>query len=69
MIIPGAALAVKVIGGNIEPALRLFKKKLKESGKLEEFKARQEYLKPSVIKRKQKKLAIRTEWRKNNPGI
>ena len=69
MNIPGAALAVRVIGGNLEPALRLFKTKMKESGKLEELKARKEFLKPSVIKRIQMKLAKRVQWRQDNPDI
>jgi len=69
MMIPGAALAVKVIGGNLEPALRLFKKKMKDSGKLEELKARKEFLKPSVIKRRKMQLAKRVQWRKDNPDI
>ena len=51
MDIPGNSLAVKVVNGNIELALKTFKRK--------------EYLKPSVIKRKKMKDAIRAEWRRN----
>ena len=57
-------MSVKVINNQIEPALRLWKKKLKESGKLEELKARKEYIKPSAVKRKQKQQAIRAEYRR-----
>jgi len=65
MDIPGNSLAVKVVNGNIELALKTFKRKIKDSDKLEEFKARKEFLKPSVIKRKKMKDAIRAEWRRN----
>lgn len=57
-------MSVKVINNQIEPAIRLWKKKLKESGKLEELKARKEYIKPSAVKRKQKQQAIRAEYRR-----
>ena len=68
MKVPGAALAVKVIDGNLEQALRLFKKKVTDSGLMEEVRARREYLKPSVVKRKLKQQAVRAEWRRNNPN-
>ena len=64
MEIPGKYLAVKVVNGNIELALKAFKRKMKDSGKMEEVKDRKEYLKPSAIKRKQKQQAIRAEWRR-----
>ena len=67
MKVPGVALAVKVIDGNLELALRLFKTKVTDSGLMEEVKARREYLKPSVVKRKLKQQAVRVEWRKHNP--
>ena len=65
MEIPGNSLAVKVVNSNIELALKVFKRKIKDSGKMEEVKARKEYIKPSAIKRKQKADAIRAEWRRN----
>ena len=52
------------MNGNIELALKTFKRKIKDSGKMEEVKARKEYLKPSAIKRKQKADAIRAEYRR-----
>jgi small subunit ribosomal protein S21 len=52
------------VNGNIELALKTFKRKIKDSGKMEEVKARKEYLKPSAIKRKQKADAIRAEYRR-----
>lgn len=57
-------MSVRVINNQIEPAIRLWKKKLKESGKIEELKARKEYIKPSAVRRKQKQEAIRAEWRR-----
>ena len=65
MEIPGNPLAVKVVNGNIELALKAFKRKIKDSGKMDEVKARKEYIKPSAIKRKQKEDAIRAQWRRN----
>ena len=53
MDVPGCATAVKVVNGNIELALKVFKRKLKESGKIEELKGK-EYIKPSAVKRKRK---------------
>jgi small subunit ribosomal protein S21 len=64
MEVPGKYLAVKVVNGNIELALKAFKRKMKDSGKMEEVKERKEFLKPSVIKRKKMKDAIRAEWRR-----
>ena len=64
MEVPGNSLAVKVVNGNIELALKTFKRKLKDSGKIEELKNRKEYIKPSAIKRKQKADAIRAEYRR-----
>jgi ribosomal protein S21 len=49
---------VKVAGMGIDAALRLFKRKVKDSGILEEYKARTEYLKPS-LKKKTKRAAAR----------
>jgi small subunit ribosomal protein S21 len=65
MEIPGNSMAVKVVNGNIELALKAFKRKIKDSGKMDEVKARKEYIKPSAIKRKQKEDAIRAQWRRN----
>tara|TARA_Y100000389_G_scaffold158092_1_gene159421 strand:+ start:606 stop:875 length:270 start_codon:yes stop_codon:yes gene_type:complete len=62
MEIPGCYTGVRVVNGNIELALKAFKRKMKESGKLEELKARKEYLKPSAIKRKKMNDAKRADW-------
>jgi small subunit ribosomal protein S21 len=62
MIIPGKFKAAKVINGNIEAALKFFKRQVKESNVLQELKDRKEFIKPSAVKRKQKMDAIRAEY-------
>ena len=62
MIIPGRYKAAKVVNGNIEAALKFWKRQVKESGVLQEVKDRKEFIKPSAIKRKQKMDAIRKEY-------
>ena len=52
---------VKVIKGNIQQALKKFKNKTMDSGHLQELRDRQQFLKPSVVKRKQKKDAVRKQ--------
>lgn len=52
---------VRVIKGDIQKALKKFKSKVLDSGHIQELRDRQEYLKPSVVKRKQKNDAIRKE--------
>lgn len=49
--------------GNVEKALRNFKKKVLESGKLQELRRRECYTKPS-IKRKQNAAAAKNRWKK-----
>ena len=62
MIVPGKFKAAKVINGNIEAALKFWKRQVKESNVLQEVKDRKEFIKPSAIKRKQKMDAIRKEY-------
>jgi small subunit ribosomal protein S21 len=64
MEVMGNAMAVKVVHNQIEPAIKLWKRKLKDSGILEQLKERKEFIKPSAVKRKQKEEAIRAEWRR-----
>jgi ribosomal protein S21 len=54
MIIVGRPNSVKVVNGDINSALKLWKRELKESGKLELLKEKKEYVKPSVLKRKKR---------------
>jgi small subunit ribosomal protein S21 len=46
-----------VTEGNIDKALRRFKKTIKDSGMVLELFSRREFTKPSIVKRKQKKEA------------
>lgn len=55
--------SVLVTDGNVEKALRKFKKKVQESGLLEELRARETYEKPTT-ERKRKKGAAKARWRK-----
>jgi ribosomal protein S21 len=45
-------------GENIERALKKFKRKFEKTGVVKEMRGRQAFLKPSVVKRKQKMRAI-----------
>ena len=55
--------SVLVKDGNVEKALRKFKKKVQESGLLDELRARQTYEKPTTT-RKRKKGAAKARLRK-----
>lgn len=55
--------SVLVKDGNVEKALRKFKKKILEQGLLEELRERMTYEKPTT-ERKRKKGAARARWRK-----
>jgi ribosomal protein S21 len=55
-IVPGNALAVKVIGNareDLAHALKAWKRKVKTANILEEVKDRREFVKPGIKKRKQ----------------
>jgi small subunit ribosomal protein S21 len=63
-------VAVKVIKGNIQQALKKFKNKTMDSGHLQELRERQQFLKPSVVKRKLIKDAIRREqWDREKEDV
>lgn len=52
---PGNALGVKIPDSSsyaIEKGLRIFKRQIKESGKLQDVKDRREYTKPTTARRK-----------------
>jgi len=55
--------SVLVKDGNVEKALRKFKKKIQEQGLLIELKERETYEKPTT-RRKRKKSAARNRWQK-----
>lgn len=48
-------------GENIERALKKFKRKYEKTGVVKELRRRQEFQKPSVVKRKQKMHAVYVE--------
>ena len=50
-------LQVRVFNNNVEGALKVLKKKVKNSGLMLELKKKQYYEKPSKIKREKRKLA------------
>jgi small subunit ribosomal protein S21 len=52
-------------GEEISSMLKRFKRKVEDSGHLIELRERKEFLKPSVVKRRQKQEAVRKEWLKN----
>ena len=56
-------LGVEVRNGDFNKALRLFKKKVQESGILQELREREFYEKPTT-KRKKAKAAAKARWKK-----
>ena len=58
-------VSVQVRNGDINKALKIFKKRGFDSGHLQELRDRKEYTKPSVAKRKQKQQAVRREQLQN----
>lgn len=56
-------VGVKVRKGELQKALKLFKRKVEASGHLQELRERKQYLKPSVKKRLQRNKAIREHQR------
>ena len=57
-ILPGTTSGSKVVNRDINFALRMWKKKLKESDILTQLKDKKEFLKPSVINRATKINAV-----------
>lgn len=54
-------VSVKVIKGDINRALKKYKRKVNDSGHLEELRERKTYTKPKTVRRKQKQQAIREQ--------
>jgi small subunit ribosomal protein S21 len=55
--------SIRVVDGNVDKALRKFKKKIAESGLLDDLRAKEFYEKPTT-ERKRKKGAAQARWRK-----
>lgn len=58
-----SGLTVIVRDGNVEKALRKFKKKINDSGLLQDLRDREQYEKPTT-KRKRAKGAAKARWKK-----
>ena len=60
-------LKIPVVKGNIERALKLFKRKFKKTGILKEVRERKNFTKPSLKKRFEKEKAIlKRKYKENN---
>jgi ribosomal protein S21 len=69
MFMYGTALGVKVVDGNLEAALRLLKRTVKDSGMMDILRDKKEYTKPTTLRRKQREDAQRKEYiRRINEG-
>ena len=51
-------LIIPVIKGNVDRALKQFKRKFKQTGTLKELRERKQYIKPSVKRKLEKEKAI-----------
>ena len=56
-----AHVKVKNTGMNVDVMIKIFKRKVKEAGILEEYKNRMEYIKPSKKKAEKRNAAIRRQ--------
>ena len=55
---------VEVRKGDITRALKIFKRRVMDSGHIQELKDRKNYTKPTTVRRKQKQQAIRADYRR-----
>ena len=63
--LPGTALGTAVVKGDIGFAIRFWKKALKDSGKIFEFKKRKEHIKKSQKRREQLNIAKFNQYLKD----
>jgi len=56
---------VKVTGNNLQKAIGIFNKKVKQAGIIQEIYRRQEYLKPSIKRKLKKEEAIKKRIRED----
>ena len=54
-------VSVEVRKGNIQKALKIFKRRIDESGHLQLLRTKQQYTKPTTVRRKQKQQAVREQ--------
>jgi len=64
-----AHVKVKVNGMNVDTMIKIFKRKVKEAGILEEYKKRMEYIKPSKKKSEKRNAAIRRQRKIDSENI
>jgi ribosomal protein S21 len=64
-----AHVKVKNTGMNIDVMIKIFKRKVKEAGILEEYKNRMEYIKPSKKKAEKRNAAIRRQRKLDNENF
>ena len=62
-------LKIPVVKGNIDRALKEFKRKFKQTGILKELRERKQYTKPSVkIKLEKEKAILKQKYKEENDG-
>ena len=54
-------VSVQVRNGNIQKALKIFKRRVDESAHLQLLRTKQQYTKPTTVRRKQKQQAVREQ--------
>ena len=64
-----AHVKVKGSGMNVDIMIKIFKRKVKEAGILEEYKNRMEYIKPSKKKAEKRNAAIRRQRKIDSENI
>ena len=67
--VPGLKVTVGDGDRAFEKALRLFNKKVQSSGLLREIRDREFYEKPSIVKKRNKDIAIKREKKKNEDAV
>jgi small subunit ribosomal protein S21 len=67
--VPGLKVTVGDGERDFEKALRLFNKKVQASGLLREIRDREFYEKPSIVKKRNKDIAVKREKRKNQEAL
>ena len=64
-----AHVKVKAGGMNVDTMIKVFKRKVKEAGILEEYKNRMEYIKPSKRKSEKRNAAVRRQRKLDSENI
>jgi ribosomal protein S21 len=54
-------VSVEVRKGNIQKALKIFKRRMEDSGHLQLLREKQTYTKPTTVRRREKQLAVRAQ--------